>query len=807
MAFEDHSHILDLAPVLIWRANTSGACDWFNRAWLDFTGRPLQDELGEGWFEGVHGDDATYVLETYRDAFDRRLPFSMQYRLRHRDGGFRPIVDNGFPLVGSDGRFSGYVGYCFDISDLASAREEADEGRRRFEDMFEQSPDPTLIVDDGRFTACNAAALRQLGCSAKEQVLGRHPWDLSPGRQPGGELSSLLAERMMATAQDAGVLRFEWVHQRADGSTFPAEITLSPILMQGRRVLYCTWRDISERKRIEAEMRLAANVVRNTSEGVVVTNGDGIILSVNPAFTDITGYLESEAIGQTPRILRSDLHEDGFYADMWKCLKEAGEWQGEVWNRRKSGEVYAQWLTISPIPGANGRPEQFVGLFSDLTELRRKDEQIRHYAYHDPLTGLPNRLLLQDRLSHAIEVAKRERTRLAVLFIDLDRFKIVNDSLGHDAGDTLLVEITGRLKDGLRRSDTIARLGGDEFVVILTGFTNAAEIADIAAKIISSVERPVAVKGHSVNVGASIGISLYPQDGEDGAILMRSADTAMYGAKNAGRSTFSFFDASMNGAALERLELEEALRRAIERGEFALHYQPKINLDAGLAVGAEALIRWHTPDGRTVPPTQFIPIAEETGLIEHIGEWVIEEAVRQIADWRRRGLGELKVAVNVSARQFHNGLLPDRISAVLDKHGVPPSALEVELTESTVMADPDSTIRQMGRLRTIGIEVSIDDFGVGYSNLSNLKILPLGTVKIDRSFVTGVATHPHNAAIVEAIIGLAGALGMKVVAEGVESDADEAHLVARKCHIAQGFKYAQPLPADQFEAWLAGVAV
>ena len=805
MPFATDLEILDVAPVLIWRADVEGACDWFNRAWLEFTGRSLGEEVGLGWLEGVHAEDSQRVMDIYLEAFGRRAPFSMRYRLRHADGGHRVIADNGFPVTDRAGGFLGYIGYCIDTSELASAKAEARESQQSFQDLFDQSPDPTWIIDEGRFTACNRAAVRQLGYTDKQDILGRHPSDLSPSHQPGGEPSDAKAERMMAKAYEVGVHRFEWIHIRADRSQFPVEVTLSPIFNRGRRVLYCIWRDISDRKRIEAEMRLATNVVRNTSEGVMVTDRNGTILSVNRAFSEITGYREDEAIGRNPRIMRSDLHDAAFYEAMWRDLRNDGEWKGEVWNRRKNGEVYAQWLTISTLPGMDGFPEQFVALFSDLTELRRKDEQIRHHAYHDPLTGLPNRLLLQDRLDHAIEVAKRERSQLAVMFIDLDRFKVVNDSLGHDAGDALLIQVTQRLKDGLRRSDTISRLGGDEFVVILTGFSSGAEVADVADKIIASIGCPIEVKGHKVSVGASIGVGLFPQDGEEGAILLRNADTAMYRAKSMGRNTFSFFDAAMNGAAMERLELEEALRLAIDRGEFELYYQPKINLDGGATIGAEALIRWNAPDGETVSPAQFIPIAEETGLIERIGDWVIEEAVRQVAEWRKTGFTDFRVAVNVSARQFHNGLLPDRIAAVLERHGVPPAALELELTETTVMADPDGTVRQMARLRAIGVEVSIDDFGMGYSNLSNLQVLPLGTIKIDRSFVRGVAGHPQNAAIVEAIIGLASALGMTVVAEGVETAEDEAHLMARQCHIAQGYKYARPLPVRDFEGWMSQV--
>ncbi|MBF0372619.1 MAG: EAL domain-containing protein, partial [Alphaproteobacteria bacterium] len=675
-----------------------------------------------------------------------------------------------------------------------------------FQTLFESSPDPTWIIEGGAFVECNAAALTCLQYPDKSLFLKSHPSRLSPETQADGDPSFAKAERMMALARENGIHRFEWLHTRADGSCFPAEVTLSALTLAGREVIHCVWRDITERKRIEADMRLAASVLEGTSEGVIITDAQGVILSVNPAFTAITGYEPSEAIGATPRLLKSEHHDQAFYQTMWRSLSENGQWRGEVWNRRKSGEAYLEWLSITALPGRDGMPTRYVSLFTDVTELRRKDERIHHQAYHDALTGLPNRLLLGDRLTHAIEVARREERGLAVMFIDLDRFKVVNDSLGHDAGDMLLEEVARRLTACTRRSDTIARLGGDEFVVVLTGFENPAEVAEVAEKLIHTLMAPMALKGHDVNVGASIGISLFPEDGADTVTLMKNADTAMYRAKEAGRNTFRMFDRVMNSDALERLELEEALRRALERGEFELHYQPKIDLRSKRVVGAEALIRWLSPERGMVSPAQFIPLAEETGLIIRIGDWVLEEACRQLAAWEKQGLDAMKVAINVSARQFHDGGLADRVSEALLRHEVDPARLEIELTESTVMSDPDNAVRQLLRLREIGITVSIDDFGTGYSSLSSLKSLPLGTIKIDQSFVRRVDTDSDNSAIVAAIVGLAGALGMSTVAEGVETREEEALLEQYDCAVVQGFRYAKAMPAAEFEAWVGAAA-
>jgi len=574
---------------------------------------------------------------------------------------------------------------------------------------------------------------------------------------------------------------------------------------QGRPVrIIGTTSDITEHLAADAQKLLATSVFQNTAEAIVVTDPDATVISVNPAFTAITGYGADEVVGLTPRILKSDHNSPEFYSALWQTLLSTGQWQGELWNRRKNGEAFLAWQTITAVRDPSGNLVRFVSVFNDITELHHKDQHIRHQAFHDALTGLPNRSLLQDRLDHAIEIARRETRQLAVMFIDLDRFKVVNDSLGHDVGDSLLVTVTSRLKECMRRSDTIARLGGDEFVVVLSDFAAASEVAEVAEKIVASVMQPLELKGHEVHVGASIGIALYPQDGNDVTSLMKGADTAMYRAKDAGRSTYRFFDAKVDGETVERLKMEAALRHAVENHEFELYYQPKIDLKSGAISGAEALIRWNNPERGLVPPDRFIPLAEETGLILPIGDWVVDEACRQLAAWRDRGVPPVRVAVNVSARQFMNDRFYERVAKLLKQYDLAPEMLEVELTESTVMADPERAIRQLQKLRDIGLAVSVDDFGTGYSSLSYLKKLPLNTIKIDRSFVRHLDLESDNAAIVRAILGLGAALGMSAIAEGVETEGEELYLQNVGCDVAQGFKYSKPVPAIDFEQWLIG---
>ncbi|HEX8986487.1 MAG TPA: EAL domain-containing protein [Rhodocyclaceae bacterium] len=550
-----------------------------------------------------------------------------------------------------------------------------------------------------------------------------------------------------------------------------------------------------------AKLRLAASVFENTSEGVVVTDDTAHIVSVNAAFTEITGYTAAEAIGKKPSLLRSEHHGLDFYQAMWKALLETGRWQGEIWNRRKNGEAFLEWLTINRIPAADGIPCSYVSVFNDITEQRRKDEHIRHLAFHDPLTGLPNRALLLDRLQHAISRCAREDRGLALVFIDLDRFKGINDALGHDVGDELLREVGTRIRDRLRAMDTVARMGGDEFVVLLEDMDEPEHCAALAAAIIGDVSQPLQIHDHEIRVGASIGVALFPEDGDDALTLMKHADTAMYAAKSEGRGIYRFFRSEMMAAANRRLQLETELRRAISNGELELHYQPKVCASSGSNCGVEALVRWRHPARGLVPPGDFIAVAEESDLIVDIGNWVVDEACRQSAAWQATGLTPT-VAVNVSAKQLQQEDFVERITGAAARHGIPPSRLQVEVTESLVMADPKRAAALLGRLREIGVTVAIDDFGTGYSSLSYLRRLPIDVIKIDRSFVMNADRVEEDAQIVRTIVALAQALKMFVVAEGVENEAQAVLLRSLGCDAVQGYFYARPAPATEILDWL-----
>lgn len=566
-------------------------------------------------------------------------------------------------------------------------------------------------------------------------------------------------------------------------------------------VLRARVRNILQRKRAEAQLRLAAHVFEHSGEAILITDRDNLIVEVNPAFCRMTGYTPEEIRGQNPSILASGRATPEEYQVMWQAIREQGFWQGEMWDRRKDGEIYPKLLTISVVHNVRGEIDFHIASFADLSEQKATEERIRHVAHHDALTGLPNRLHLQISLEQTIATAKREDQEVAVMFIDLDRFKVINDTLGHNIGDGLLVEVAHRLSECVRESDLLARLGGDEFVVALAGDDAVNAAAMVAEKILEHLAEPCRIEGHILHSTPSIGISLYPHDGDSIETLMKTADTAMYHAKSKGRNNFQFFSPEMNQSSIARLQLESSLHRALERDEFAIHYQPQADLASGRLVGAEALIRWHHPERGMVSPLQFIPLAEENGMILPIGTWVLREVCRQIKVWRDMGLTSLRFAVNLSPRQFHDENLLGNIIAILREFDVPASALELEITESSVMENADAAERLLNHLHRHGLSIAIDDFGTGYSSLGYLKRFPVSKLKIDRSFVMDIPGDPDDSAIAIAVIQLGRSLGLKVVAEGVETGEQKQFLNDHGCDMLQGYWYSKPLDAAAFQTF------
>ncbi len=560
-------------------------------------------------------------------------------------------------------------------------------------------------------------------------------------------------------------------------------------------------RDLTEQRMAEEGLRLAANVFHNSAEGVVITDAANGIVWINPAFTEITGYAEAEVLGANPSLLRSDRHGPEFYAAMWDSLAAEGRWQGEIWNRRKNGEAYLEWLTINRIEDQAGNPIRYVGVFHDITEMRQKDEHIRHLAFHDALTALPNRTLMLDRLDQAISRCRRGKCRLSVTFIDLDRFKAINDGLGHDIGDLMLQEVALRIKRRLRAMDTVARLGGDEFMVLMEGLDHPEDCACLARDLIAEIARPMELHGHVVEVGASMGIAVFPDDATDPLELMKRADTAMYAAKAAGKNTYRFFRHEMLERASQRLTLEMDLRRGIAASDLELRYQPKIHLRTGELLGVEALLRWRHPTRGLLGPDAFLPLAEESGLMADVGTWVLNEACRQAAKWRACGR-RIPIAVNISAGELESGDLVDRVVEITRLQGIDPRDVEIELTESTVMANPEAVASVLTRLRNLGVTVAVDDFGTGYSSLAYLRRLPIDTLKVDRSFVRDADHDEGDAQIVRTILALSDALKLAVVAEGVETVGQADLLRSIGCSVAQGYLFSPPLPPAELEVWM-----
>ncbi len=554
-------------------------------------------------------------------------------------------------------------------------------------------------------------------------------------------------------------------------------------------------------------MRLARQVIDHVRDAVIVTDAATRVVDVNPAFTHITGYRPEEVLGGTPAVLKSGLHDAAFYAELWGALKRDGHWQGQIWNRRRDGEIYPTWQSISAVRDGAGRVTHYVSVMADVSELERTRAELAHLAQHDPLTDLPNRLLFQDRLEHALERARREQGMLAVLFLDLDRFKDINDSLGHAAGDRLLQEVAGRLRGAVRREDTVARMGGDEFIILMEGLRHEEDAEHLARKLLAALATPMRIDGGAYYVTTSIGISLYPRDGTDGETLVRNADAAMYRAKARGRNAYDFYTEALTQRAMERVQLETELRQALARGQLSVHYQPLVELASGRLVGAEALLRWRHPELGEVSPERFIPIAEETGLICEIGAWVLREACRQAKAWLDAGLPIGTVAVNVAGPQIQRSDFVATVRQTLAETGLAPEHLELEVTEGFVMGQAESAIGVLEGLSRLGVRLAIDDFGTGYSSLAYLKRLPFDKLKVDKSFVRGLPEDEEDAAIAAAVIALGRALGLTVLAEGVETAAQADYLRYLGCHQAQGWYYGRPVPAQALHALAASKAL
>lgn len=557
-------------------------------------------------------------------------------------------------------------------------------------------------------------------------------------------------------------------------------------------------RMINERQKANQALSRAAAVFDYSAEGIMVTDADNHIELVNPAFCQITGYSPEEVKGRSPSFLSAHRHPQHFYTAMWETLHTEGKWEGELWNKRKDGQVYPEYLAITLVRNSQGKIIQYIGLFMDISKRKQYEQDLWYQANFDALTGLPNRKLFNERLQHEINIAQHDSRKLAILLIDLDQFKYINDVQGHATGDLLLKDVGKRLENIAGKTEFIARIGGDEFVLILPRLTNELSIEHMATRIIETLAVPFTLNNREVQISASFGIGVYPEDGQDVSSLTRNTETAMYQAKDAGRNNFKYFTAGMNQAMFARMELEQRLRRAVAQNEFTLHYQPIVDMQTGMVSSVEALIRWQDPDFGMIPPDQFIGLAEETGLIEPMGEWVLNQAMHDLKQWQKSGLN-INVAINVSSRQCINtrGMSFDQVlQECFSRHQIAPRNVHIEITESMLMGDASHCLSTLNAIRHLGSQIYIDDFGTGYSSLSYLKKFPISVIKIDRSFVENALDNSSNANLVKAIIMMGQSLEMKLVAEGIETEAQWHFLRNLGCHYAQGYLISKPLAFD-----------
>ncbi|WP_462321555.1 sensor domain-containing protein [Halochromatium sp.] len=757
--------------------------------------------------ELIYPDDRERVWDEVQQAVRAGRSFQSEYRIHNRAGSLRWVWEQGCAVPDNDheGRIV-LEGLMLDVTERKQAEAIARDAAERLGSVGDNLPGGAIYRlhrnrnGDYRFTYASRGVETILGIS-REHMLADAGSVFSLTEAPYDESVHAANER---SACDLSIVDMELPQRLPDGTrkwiavrSLPHQSADGGVLWDGIVL------DISERKAAEEKLREAAAVFANTAEGVIITTLDGEIRDVNQAFVDVTGYGRDEAIGENPRLLKSGRHEHGFYQAMWQSLLETGQWRGEIWNRRKDGMVYPELLTISAVRDPQGEARGYVGVFTDITPIKEAEERLEYLAQHDALTGLPNRLLLNARLRHSLHQAQRTKGKLALLFFDLDRFKHINDSLGHTAGDQLLQEFAQRLTNSLRTGDTVARISGDEFIVLLEGVNNSASIAAIARKLIEALKPPVVINGSQVGATASVGISVYPDDGDTEAMLLRNADAAMYRAKEEGGNTYQFYTAEMTAAAFEQVFLDNALRDALDNDEFRLLYQPLVDLSSGRLLGVEALLRWEHPKQGTIPPARFIRIAEQNGLIGDIGSWVLRSACTQGKRWLEKGFAFGVIAVNIAGRQIHDRAFVADVERILADTGLPPHCLDLEVSEGFVMRRADLGVSRLQALRTQGVGIAIDDFGTGYSSLSRLKRLPITKIKIDQSFVRDIPDDRNDMALCDAVIAISRSLDLTVIAEGVETVAQADFLRDKGCVIAQGYLYSRPVAPEEVERLFA----
>ena len=788
--------LIESLSAIAWEARLDGdAYTYVSPQAEVLLGYPIADwSSPEFWHRILHPDDQARARASRDSEINAGNDHSLDYRVITADGNTLWLRD--IASITTHNQQAVLRGLMINISDNKQVEEALRLSEEKFAKAFHASPDGLLITrqSDGLMIETNEGFSQLSGydsdAALHHSTLDLHLWvDL--------EQRTELLRRL----EENGFARdFRCSIRHRDGRIRLCEISSYPLKIGTENCILTIARDITERHQMQEKLQQTATVFESTAEGIVITDPQHVITAVNRAFTEITGYCESEVLGQTPRIMASGQHNSLFFAAMWHQLSKDGHWQGEISNKRKNGEIHPNWMTISTVRNSDNLVTHFVGVFSDISSLKHAQSRLDHQAHHDPLTNLPNRLLFERRLREVLTDQRRNGQHGAVLFLDLDRFKNINDSLGHPVGDLLLNGIATRLKEQLRDIDTVARLGGDEFIILLPGLKSPRDAELIADKLLACFSAPFPAGEHELFISASIGISVYPEDGTEVDILIKNADTAMYRSKLKGRNRVERYTQDLSAQASARVALEQDLRRALERDQLVLFYQPKISLRDLSLVGAKALIRWNHPELGDIPPERFIHLAEENGMIIQIGDWMLERVCQQLHAWHQVYEPFGPISVNLASSQLYSPKLLTRIHQLLKTYALKPGCLQLKITENVITSQTEEAFVVLLQLKQLGVQLSIDDFGTGYSSLSYLKHLPLDTLKIDQSFIRGLPNDTHDAAIVRAIIALGRSMQITIIAEGVETRAQQDFLTKAGCEQIQGPIVSAPLPAEEFAA-------